>query len=364
MANDVNTNLESAPPGHGHSPIVVVNDTSVSVKDPAPTPRNLLQLSGSNPATEFVLIHWPEIGPTRDLALDDPFNLGPGENRFFAFQADGSYFFTLDEVRFEWGRFLAAGDLRRVGRVDPSRALFHEEKGRPDREISEGDTLDLQDEGVERFYTRSRVWELDVQGELIEWPEPTITVLQALTKAKFDVTKPWIITLKEKDKPKEKVDLDFVIDLRQPGIERLRVLKGEVTNGDGAQDLQFSLLPKDHAYLDDKGYAWRTLAEGTNRWLLLENFALPAGFNVSTCTLAVNIPESYPAAQLDMFFCCPALSRADGVLIPQTQVSETIDGCVFQRWSRHPTTPWLPDEDSVGTHMALIDESLSREVEP
>jgi hypothetical protein len=363
MTTDTSANSEQAQPDHRHGPEVVVNDTPLAVKDPAPTPRNLLQLSGHHPATEFVLIHWPSSGATRELALDEPFELLASPNRFFAFAADGAHFFTLDDVRFEWGRFLSVNDLRRVGGIDPTRALFMDEQGRPDRELKSEDTLDLQGAGVERFYSRARVWELDIQGERFQWPAPTITVREALIKAKFDVTKPWIITLKVKDKAKEKVGLDDVIDLRQPGIERLRVLKGEVTNGDGMPGLSFPLLPKDEAWLSENGYTWRTMIEGANRWLLLEHFPLPAKFNVNTCTLAVNIPEAYPAAQLDMFFCCPALSRLDGVVIPQTQVNETIDGAVFQRWSRHPTAPWLPDEDSVRTHMALIDESLSREVE-
>ncbi|MFK0693225.1 E2/UBC family protein [Mesorhizobium sp. IMUNJ 23033] len=38
----------------------------------------------------------------------------------------------------------------------------------------------------------------------------------------------------------------------------------------------------------------------------------------------------------------------------------------FQRWSRHrgATAPWRPMRDSVLTHLALVDASLHREVEP
>jgi hypothetical protein len=42
-------------------------------------------------------------------------------------------------------------------------------------------------------------------------------------------------------------------------------------------------------------------------------------------------------------------------------VNETIVGLSFQRWSRH--RQWDSTRDTLSTHLALIDESLQREVE-
>jgi Prokaryotic E2 family E len=50
-----------------------------------------------------------------------------------------------------------------------------------------------------------------------------------------------------------------------------------------------------------------------------------------------------------------------GAVIPQTQVTESIFGTGYQRWSRH--RQWDSARDTLATHLALVEESLRREVE-
>ena len=76
--------------------------------------------------------------------------------------------------------------------------------------------------------------------------------------------------------------------------------------------------------------------------------------------IAIEVPVSYPGAQLDMFYCHPPLALQSGAGIPQTQHLETITGLSFQRWSRH--RQWDAARDTLATHLALVDESLRREV--
>lgn len=344
------------------SPAVFVNGQAVHVVDSTPTPRQVLQSAGYGPALEYVFIRLPAYGPTDSLALDEPFVLYPGRNEFFAFEEDGVFFLSINDVRYEWKKEISVSELRRIGRVPEDHDIFREEKAEKDRVLEDGERIDLGKSGVERFYTSKRQWDLDVQGDIIHSELPNISVREALTRAGFDTTKSWIITLKIKGEPKHLVDLDYVIDLTRPGIERLRVLKGQVTNGETAVRRDFNLLPKDHAYLDRQGLRWETVVDN-GRWLLVDSYPLPTGYNRGSCSIAVAIPENYPGAQLDMFFCEPFLTRADGQSIPQADVSQQIDNRVFQRWSRHPTAPWQPDEDSIRTHMALLDESILREVE-
>ena len=66
-----------------------------------------------------------------------------------------------------------------------------------------------------------------------------------------------------------------------------------------------------------------------------------------------------------MFFVHPSLVLANGKSISQTDNRETILGKVYQRWSRHLNgiTRWNPLTDSVITHLAVVEESLLREVE-
>lgn len=342
-------------------PSILVNGTPVNVTDQSPTARQLLQAAGYAPAGEYLFIRLPLHGATDSAGLDDPISLHPGSNQFFAFKEDGASFFSLNDVRFEWKEEITESELRLVGRIPDDHDIFLELKNKEDRKLENGETINLGKAGVEYFYTTKRQWELDVQGEPIYSESPTITVRKALETAGFDTTKPWIITLKVQGEPKQPVELDFVIDLTRPGIERLRVLKGQVTNGEAALRREFNLLPKDHAYLDAHKLRWETIIDN-GRWLLLNGYPLPEGYNQEKCTMAVAIPDNYPAGQLDMFYCEPSLLHADGQPIPQTEVFQQIDSRSFQRWSRHATFPWQPDEDSIRTHLALVDESIVREV--
>ena len=128
---------------------------------------------------------------------------------------------------------------------------------------------------------------------------------------------------------------------------------------------QFHLLPTDEAGLANRQYEWETVIDGGRRWLILQKVQLPQGYDFSEVNIAVEVPQSYPMGELDMFYCDPHLNRIDGKPIPQTQVIENIEGRGYQRWSRHRgvLAPWRPGADNVLTHLTLIDAALLREVE-
>ena len=75
-------------------------------------------------------------------------------------------------------------------------------------------------------------WKLNVQGVIIESPQPEIVVRQAIKQAGFNPDTPWIIVLKVAGEPKREVDLSFVIDLRHKGIEKLRLTPRQINNGE------------------------------------------------------------------------------------------------------------------------------------
>lgn len=106
------------------------------------------------------------------------------------------------------------------------------------------------------------------------------------------------------------------------------------------------------------------IPQGTlSLWVLVHEFPVPERYNVRTVTAAIRIETGYPIARLDMVYFHPALVRSDGKPIKATQVMQTIDGKQYQRWSRHRTkaNPWQPGEDSLGTHVILIEDWLERE---
>lgn len=206
-------------------------------------------------------------------------------------------------------------------------------------------------------------WKLDVQGVKIESRQPSILVRDAIKRAGFDPDAGWIIVLKVSGEPKKEIDLATLIDLKHPGIEKLRLTPRLINNGEAVapRRAEFALLTVDQDHLNRLGIAWETRIENGRRWLVIRSYSLPADYVQRIVDIAVEIPTTYPTAQLDMFYCHPHLALVSGAVIPQTQVNETIFGVSFQRWSRH--RQWDGARDTLATHLALVEESLRREVE-
>jgi len=213
-------------------------------------------------------------------------------------------------------------------------------------------------------------WRLNVQGVILDLDEPTILVRQAIQDAGFNPNQNWIIILRMHGEPKREVGLDFVIDLRTPGIEKLRLTPREVNNGEApmAPRRLFVLLEVDEIFLNGLGLFWETIIDNTDvnsarRWLLIHNYPVPAGYTVSHTLLALEIPLTYPGAQIDMFYTSPPLTLKSGRAIDRTQVSAIILGVPFNGWSRHrgKLSQWNSVSDNVSTHLALVESALVKE---
>jgi hypothetical protein len=218
------------------------------------------------------------------------------------------------------------------------------------------------DDDHHHHHDQAPPWKLNVQGVVIESPHPEIVVRQAIKQAGFNPDAPWIIVLKVAGESKREVDLSFVIDLRHKGIEKLRLTPKQINNGEMAAErrVEFALLPQDEVHLDLLGLRWETLVDGGRRWLIIRNYPVPSCYRFPVTDIAIEVPVSYPGAQLDMFYCHPPLALQSGAAIPQTQHLEPITGLLFQRWSRH--RQWDAARDTLATHLALVDEALRREV--
>jgi hypothetical protein len=125
---------------------------------------------------------------------------------------------------------------------------------------------------------------------------------------------------------------------------------------------QFNLPERDTLYLNALGLPWETIGTQGVGHVLIPDFPMPPGYTETTVTVALQIDAGYDDTQIDMAYFFPALARSDGKVIGALAPT-VIDGKTFQRWSRHRTSsnPWRPGEDYLGTHMALVEEWLTRE---
>ncbi|KWO58916.1 multiubiquitin domain-containing protein [Burkholderia territorii] len=286
---------------------------------------------------------------------------------FILSHGDRVYSLTVNDAQMEWAiRHISGATIRKLANLPETVELLLMHHG-SDALVVENDTIiDLGKPGVEKFITRHKTWKLRVQGVTLEYQVPHVRVGDAMKRAGFDPTKAWDIYLLVAGHPKQKVDVDFIVDLTTPGIERIRLMQRNVDNGEGSSfnlRREFHLLPIDEDHLNATGMAWETVKCNERRWLLIHNYPLLPGYTPTTSKLALDIPIDYPQAQLDMFYFAPAVSRSDGVAIPNVHIQANIDGVQFQGWSRHRNGahPWDPFSDNVASQLALVEHSLARE---
>ena len=116
------------------------------------------------------------------------------------------------------------------------------------------------------------------------------------------------------------------------------------------------------AYLDGLALRWETVVEKGRRWLVIRDYPLPPGYSVPTSDLALELPETYPQAQIYGFYAYPPLALASGRAIANTQLNGVIDGKPYVGWSRYrPGQPWNPDVDNVVSQFALVEAALLKE---
>lgn len=122
------------------------------------------------------------------------------------------------------------------------------------------------------------------------------------------------------------------------------------------------MLPAiDLTFLETKNLGQVVSLEAGMVCILLPNFPLPAGFNVSQADLLLRLSPGYPDVPPDMWWFSPAVYRANGSRIEATESVEHHLGRKWQRWSRHLDPKcWMAGVDSLESYFALIASELRR----
>lgn len=363
-------NFQAQDVPNGHSFLAAGTDLAfrrVEIQDATPTGAQLAAGAGFRPAQQATVLHFLPSGELEDIRPTETVTLTDNNQQFIIVEADRIYRFTVDGQRFDWpAQVISGATVRKVAKVPDGTELLLDRVECPDRVVGLHDMVDLAHESVEAFKTRKRHWEINVQGVLVVSDAPSIVVRDALMQAGFNADDGWQIFLKVHGQPKELVTLTDTVDLRRPGIEKLRLTPNEVGNGEAAPPTVrvFALLDADEEYLDRLGLRWETLIdEGTRRWLLIHDYPVPPGYTVIRTLLALEVPPTYPQAALYGFYAYPPLALASGRVIDRTQMRGKIRGEEFHGWSRHRgAAAWDPAKDNVVTQLALVDEALAKEV--
>lgn len=135
--------------------IILVDDQAVSVDDAQPTARQLLMVTGNNPAENYTLVQVVD-GLPQLIGLDIPIDIDPlGETRFYSFESDRLFRFTLNGREGHWGAdSVEVAQLRGITKTPLNEQFYQERTNRPDLELEEEDSIRLKAKGVEQLYTR------------------------------------------------------------------------------------------------------------------------------------------------------------------------------------------------------------------
>jgi len=138
---------------------IKIDDQPFEVRDPIITGRQILDLAGKHPASEFVVLQYLPDGLLEEIRLEETTDLRErGAERFITFQSDRIFRFTLDEREFVWGAPLISGaKLKELAGVDPAKFdVWQEVRKSDDRLISDKDEANLDQKGTERFFTAAK----------------------------------------------------------------------------------------------------------------------------------------------------------------------------------------------------------------
>lgn len=342
-----------------------LNFRDLEVSGANPTGAQILEAANATREDALLLQRLPS-GDLESIRMSEAPDL-KASNEFILSFGDRSYALSINDAQLVWAaRHISGATLRKLAEVPECLDLVLLNSGDEPQVVEPSTVVDLSRPGVEKFVTRERTWKLRVQGITLEYHVPHVKVSDAMTRAGFDPTKAWDIFLLVAGQPKQKVDINFDVDLTTPGIERIRLMQRNVDNGDGSASRlrrEFSLLAVDDTHLNATGLKWETVKCEERRWLIIHCYPLLQGYTPATARLAFDIPKDYPQAQIDMFYFDPTVARCDGVAIPNTHVTAVIEEVQFQGWSRHRNGahPWDPFTDNVATQLALVEHSLARE---
>ncbi|MGK8835005.1 multiubiquitin domain-containing protein [Achromobacter xylosoxidans] len=135
-----------------------LNFRPVSVLDPVPTGRQILDGAGLDRRNDYLLYAILASGDFEDIRPDETIDLrGKGAERFIAFRSDRDFKFSLDDRRMAWGHAeLPARVLYQLANPSPEDAIFLEVRGGAARLIEPNEKVNLDAIGIERFVTASK----------------------------------------------------------------------------------------------------------------------------------------------------------------------------------------------------------------
>ena len=127
----------------------------ITLADPVPSGRQILQKSGRRPEKEYQLLLLTPDGDLEEIGLDETIDIRTrGVEKFFVFETDCLRAFEIDDRRFLWGdKAILESTLKFLAGVSSDYTVWQERRGEDDLRIDPGVLANLEDTGVEVFFS-------------------------------------------------------------------------------------------------------------------------------------------------------------------------------------------------------------------
>lgn len=196
--------------------------------------------------------------------------------------------------------------------------------------------------------------------------QPKHSIHVFINKNKFDLDEP--VQTGATLKHLAGIPLGDVLFLQRPGEDEVVANEATVTLKNG--DHLHSQPPADYgletsALLSDAGLAPQRAVvhpeAGGWSFLVIADYALPAGFEPKRVQLLVKLPPGFPDAAPDMFWVHPAVRTSNGSL-PRATCNERLLGKDWQRFSWHLAAgAWKPGVSGLRDFLRCVSARFLRQ---
>lgn len=152
-------NIDTSSQGLQQPLRITIDQQAFEVHDPVLTGRQILDLAGKRPASDFVVLLFLPDGLLEEIRLEETVEVrARGIERFLTFKSDRIFRFIVDEREFVWGdQFITGGQLKELAQVSRGDYEVWQEIPRgEDRRIGNDEKADLGEKNTERFFTAKK----------------------------------------------------------------------------------------------------------------------------------------------------------------------------------------------------------------
>lgn len=111
--------------------------------------------------------------------------------------------------------------------------------------------------------------------------------------------------------------------------------------------------------LREAGFDVELFAEASQAIAIIHAYPVPFGWSIDATRLLLKLPASFPNGKPDMFWTDINLTLRGGCVPFKGDVTETIRGEKWRRFSWHPST-WIPGRDGLPTYLEFVNRRLAQ----